>query len=395
MRKGLTFTALAVALIAAPALAKDKVLAAPINMDAPPSAAFTDSSAALLSGTKRVAITSVVICFQSSTGARAGASFFLPVLTSRAEVLSVLAMPGMNSDLQDALAANAYAALADQLKAQGFELVPQDQIRASASYQAILKQGGYANHSRFANAMGDIELVGPAGLPTYTAYHGELGNFHYPSKSYMGWADGMGLKSVTPGGPSYIQMSNAWKVPGLEVALAKELNAHVVKAYYVVSLGKTDARRSTDFAVKQGWGELSKYPSLGNVGTYTAIERTVTGKGTALAQVGLVQDQSRISFRTPTGNAKWQKVSMIAGTPAPKDGDVVIHLASPLYGGTDFFSVSEGQIPRQGGGMFSSQQKADITVGFVARVSDQLGYGKEVSGMIASANKAMLELVKQ
>jgi hypothetical protein len=179
------------------------------------------------------------------------------------------------------------------------------------------------------------------------------------------------------------------------VALAKELNAHVVKAYYVVSMGKTDARRSTDFAVKQGWGELSKYPSLniGNVGSYTALERTVTGKGTALAQVGLVQDQSRIAFRTPTGNAKWQKVSMIAGQPAPKDGDVVVHLAAPLYGGTDFFSVSEGEIPRRGG-MFSSQQKADITVGFIARVSDPLGYGKEVTGMIDAANKAMLGLVK-
>ncbi|HET9628189.1 MAG TPA: hypothetical protein VFP14_01770, partial [Novosphingobium sp.] len=59
-------------------------------------AAFTDSTAAGLAGTRRVAITSVVIAFQASTGAQAGARFFVPLLTARDTVQTVLALPTMN-----------------------------------------------------------------------------------------------------------------------------------------------------------------------------------------------------------------------------------------------------------------------------------------------------------
>lgn len=192
-------------------------------------AAFTDSAATGLAGTKRVAITNVVIAFQASTGAEAGASFFVPFLTSRAKVQTVLQMPTMSPELQDAIAAAAYNALTAELTAQGFEVVPEAQVKASPNYQAILGQGGFANHSRFANVMGDVMLVGAPGLAPYTAYQGEIGNFQYPSTTYLGWIGGFGGKSATEGGLSITRQANAWKVPGLEVALAKELNAHVVR----------------------------------------------------------------------------------------------------------------------------------------------------------------------
>lgn len=386
----------ALSLCGSPAIAGSKEPPiAPVNADAPPSAAFTDSSAVLLAGNKRVAITDVVICFQASTGAKAGAQFFVPYLTSRKDVLSVMAMPSMPRELQDAIAETAYRQLSAELKAQGFEVLPQDQVTASASYRAIQQQAGYANHARFANAMGDIELVGPEGLPPYTAYQGELGSFHYPSMTYMNWISGFGGKSATPGGPSIMSMGNAWKVPGLEVALAKELNANVVKAYYVVSLGKAEAKRSTDFSVSQHSGFFTDSKGDLYTGTWRQLDRTVTGTGKAFAQVGLVSEQSRIAFRTPGGNAKWQKVSALATAPAPKDGDVVVRLASPLLGGTDYFSVTEGDIEKRGGGFMSAAQHGDINVNFVARITDPVGYGREVSGMIAAANKAMLGLVKQ
>lgn len=396
MRPFRLIAAAALALSVQPALAGSKPVApAPVNMDAPPAAAFTDSSAAGLAATKRVAITSVVICFQTSTGAKAGAQFFVPWLTSRKEVLSVMAMPSMPQQLQDDLADAAYAQLAAELKAQGFEVVAEDQVKSSASYRAILQQAGYANHSRFANAMGDVELVGPDGLPPYTAYQGEIGAFQYPSMTYMNWISPFGGKSVTAGGPSIIMQGNAWKVPGLEVALAKELNAHVVKAYYVISLGKTDAKRRTDFSVSEHSGFFTDSSGSLYMGNYKTLDRTVSGSGTAFAQVGMVSEQSHIAFRAPNGNAKWQKVSMLASAPAPKDGDVVVRLANPLYGGTDFFSVAEGDIARQSSGLFSAAQKGDINVNFVARISDPRSYGKEVSGMIEAANKAMLGLVRQ
>lgn len=385
--------AVACLLFAAPVVAGSKpVEPAPINIDAPPTAAFTDSTAAGLAGTKRVAITSVIVAFQSSTGAIAGPGMFFRMFQSKDEVLSVMAIPGMNSHLQDDLAESAYLALVTELKAQGFEIVPQSQIAANANYQAIIQRSGYANHSRFANAMGDVEFVGPEGLATYMPYQGELGPFHFPSKTYLGWTSGMGGKSMTPGGPSIISMADAWKVPGFEVALAKELNANVVKAFYVVSLGKADAKRKTSFSTSQHSG---LFTSGGNLysGNYTTLDRTITGTGQAFAQVGLVADQSRIAFRTPTGNAKWQKVPATKMGPA-KDGDVVVRLAEPIIGSTDYFSVHQGDLVKRSG-FLSGTQKGDINLNFVARISDPVGYGKEVTGMIEAANHAMLGLVKQ
>jgi hypothetical protein len=392
----LVWLALPALMVAPPALAGSKELQAEVvNVDAPPAGAFTDSSAAGLAATKRVAISSVVIAFQTSTGAKAGAHFFIPKITARNDVLTVMAMPSMSAELQETLAAAAYAQLAAELKAQGFEVLPQEQVTASANYRAILQQAGYSNHSRFANAMGDIELVGPEGLQPYTAYQGEIGAFQYPSMTYLNWISAFGGKSVTPGGPSIIQQGNAWKVPGLEVALAKELNAHVVKAYYVVSLGKAAAKRHTDFSVSDHSGFFTASDGSLMMGNYKTLDRTVTGTGTALAQVGLVSEQSHIAFRAPNGNAKWQKVSMLAHAPAPKDGDVVVRLETPLFGSTDFFSVSEGASAKMGSGLFSAAQKGDLNVNFTARITDPVGYGKEVSGMIAAANRAMLGLVKQ
>jgi len=270
---------------------------------------------------------------------------------------------------------------------------PEEQVTARAGYQGILKQSGYANHSRFANLMGDVELVGPESLPTYSAYIGGLGAFHTPRQACLGWVGAFAGKSITPGGPSIMTMGNAWKVPGLEVALAKELNAHVVKAYYVVSLGKAEAKRSTSYASGTHSGV---FVSGGNVyaGTFNTIDRTVTGKGKAYGQVGLVADQSPIAFRSPTGNAKWQKVPVLKQAPPPKDGDVVVRLAEPVIGSTDYFEVHEGDLAKRGG-FLSATQKGDINLNFVARVTDPVGYGKEVAGMIDAANKAMLGLVKQ
>jgi hypothetical protein len=356
-----------------------------------PAAAFTDSTAAGLAATRRVAITSVIVSFQASTGARAGAHFFVPMLTSRKEVQTVLALPNMSPQLQSAIADAAYKALAAELTAAGYEVVPEAQVKASASYQAIQQQAGFSNNSRFANAMGDVLLASPASLPPYTPYNGEVGNFYYPSTTYLGWISGFGGNSTTPGGLSITRQSNAWKVPGLEVALAKELNANVVKATYVVSLGKAEAGRSTNFSTSEHSGFFTYQGSL-YAGNYRTLDRTVTGTGSAFAQVGMIADQTHISFRTPGGNAKWQKVSMIRIPPA-KDGDVVVRITEPVMGSTDFFNIQEGDIARSGG-LFSAQQRGDINVGFIASIANEAGYGAEVSGMIDAANKAMIGLIR-
>lgn len=356
-------------------------------------AAFTDSAASGLAATKRVAITSVIIAFQASTGAEAGATLFIPHLTARDKVQSVLAMPEMNPVLQDVIAAAAYRELAAQLTAAGYEVVPEAQVTANANYQSILQQGGFANHSRFANAMGDVMLVGAPGLAPYTAYQGETGAFAFPSTTYLAWISAGGAASTTPGGLSVVKQANAWKVPGLEVALAKDLNAQVVKAYYVVSLGRAEAKRSTSFSVSQHTGFFTDSSGALYHGNWNTLDRTVTGKGEAFAQVGLVADQTHIAFRTPDGNAKWQKVSMLKVVP-PKDGDVVVRLAEPVAGSTEFFSVHETDFAKAGG-LLSTQKRGDINLMFNAQVADEAGYGKEVTGMIEAANRAMVGLVKR
>lgn len=355
-----------------------------------PAATFTESTAAGLVGTKRVAITSVVISFQASTGEMKGGGFTVPIFGSKTTVQSVLAMNNMDPALYGAIADAAYGNLQTQLRKAGYEVVPESQVKASANYQAIIKQAGYANPSKFANAQGDVLLVGPQSLPPYTAYQGEIGNFSYPSTTYLSWIGGFGGKSVTPGGPSIMLAGNAWKVPGLEVALAKELNANVVKAHYVVTLGKTSVKRTVDYVtVIEGVDDI-KGPSMGPVGT-VGMGKRVGGTAENHAQAALVPDQTHISFRSPNGNAKWQKVA--AKIVPPKDGDVVVRITDPVIGGTDWYSIERGEWERAGGLVFSAQKRADSNTLFLINLTDGQGYGQDLVRMMWLANSAMLGLV--
>jgi hypothetical protein len=193
----------------------------------------------------------------------------------------------------------------------------------------------------------------------------EGGKFEYP-QTYIGWTSKMGGKSKTPGGPSGTSIMTIWKLPGLEVALAKALNAHVVKATYVVTLGTATADRSR--------------------GLFARIEE---GKGSAHAELGLLEDQSRIAFRTPNGNAKWQKVAQTKMAP-PKDGDVVVRLAAPLAGGSDLFQLTSTS--NVGGGLF--HLGPDFQFLFTATLTDPVKYKTRVDAMIANASQAMVTLVK-
>jgi len=270
--------------------------------------------------------------------------------------------------MQEAIATEAYRQLKADLTAAGFEVVPEDQVKANVSYKEILKGSGTPNHTRFGNALGDAMLVSPPSLLPYMPYAMEGSRFEQPT-SHIGWVSAMGGKSITPGGPSMTSIQSNWKQPGLEVQMAKDLNAHVVKAFYVVTIGTASATRSR---------ELTPGSTI-----------TRTGNGSALAEVGLLADQTRIAFRSPNGNAKWQKVAVTKPAPA-KDGDVVIRLADPMSGRSDLFSVtssgSQGGLLRPG---------ADFQFSFVATLTDNAGYQKDVQGMIAAADQSMVALVKR
>jgi len=330
-------------------------------------AVFTDSSAAGLAATKRVAITNVMVSFQASVGDKTSTN---GLLAHKSDTSSLIQMPDMDTKLLAAITDEIYAQLKTDLAASGFEVLPEATVVASPAYQNIIKLAGIANFSKFLNRDGDTMLVGASGLTPYLPYNAETGSFSGAATNGVrikGWVSGMGMASSTPGGPSLSSIGKIYELPGLEVALAKELNAHVVKATYLVTLGSTTA-------------------SIG--GRFTRYNKHT---GSAFAQVGIKADQTRIAFRSPNGNAKWQTIARVKVAPA-KDGDVVVTLAEPLAGGTDFFAVSSSQ---KGKGMLGLGGGADMQFAFTVTIADADAYREEVTGLIKEAQTKLVALVKR
>jgi hypothetical protein len=345
-----------------------------------PPAAFTDSSAAQLAGTKRVAITSVVIQFQASTNAVDGPGAWFRMFQSKATSETVLAWPDFEQQMQSEFADFAYSKLQADLTAAGYEVVPEAQVKASANYRAIIAQGGIPQHTQYGNAMGDAYFVGPSSLQPYLPYTLEGGIFA-GAKSHIGWTSQFTAKSVTPGGPSTMSIGNSWKIPGMETALAKELNAHVVKATYVVTLGRATSKRSRTLNIHSS-----------SMAYGTSASEVITATANAFAEPSLLADQTHISFRTANGTGKWQKVSMTKIEP-PKDGDVSVHLGTTMLGATDYFSmVSDGGKRKEN---FLGQGPTKIKFMYFATLTDPQGYMAEIGAMIAAANTHMLALVKK
>ncbi len=189
--------------------------------------AFTGPAISGLSATRRVAIASVIVSFQSSAAGPEVQSndLFAEGNSDRA----THAMPVIDPALQEAVTTEAHSQLKADLTAAGFVVVPESEIIASAAYQQI-------------------------------AHLAETPSF----KRYLLWASGLGGKGVSPNATSVTSIGR--KLSGLDVKMAKELNAHVVKGFYVVEIDSE-------------------------------------------AQVGLLVDQSRITFRAPNGNRLVREVS--------------------------------------------------------------------------------------
>jgi len=342
---------------------------------------MTDSSASALAATRRVAITSVMVSFQASAGGEKTNTSGL--FAAKTDSSSSLLMPEMDAKLRADIADDIYKQLQADLAANGFEVLPQATVVASPAYQKIVKMAGISNFSKFANLDGDVMLVGASGLKPYLPYNGETGKFSAQLKGQIkGWVGGLGGKSSTEGGPSAISIGEIYGLPGLEVELAKELNANLVKATYVVTLGSAKAA-------------VDRFSSTSH-NTYT---------GSAFAQVGLRAGQTRIAFRTPSANSKGETApggytANFGNSASPaKDGDVVVTLGEALLGGTDFFLVTEPEVKKPtllsgvlGGGFGNG---ADVQFTFIASVSDSAAYRSEVVGMAKLAQQGMRSLVKQ
>jgi hypothetical protein len=353
-------------------------------------AVMTDSAAAGLAATKRVAITSVMVSFQASAGGDKTNTSGL--FATKTDASSTLQMPEMDTKLLADIADDIYKQLKADLQANGFEVLPEATVLASPGYQKIATLAGISNFSKFANKDGDILLVGASGLKPYLPYGMETGKFGTPSKNLIkGWISAWGAKSTTEGGPSGISIGEIYELPGLEVSLAKELNANLVKATYVVTLGSTKASAKSSYA-----GSNSALGTNSFNNSYT---------GSAFAQVGLLAGQSRIAFRTPSANVKGESppggyTANFGDNASPaKDGDVVVSISESLLGGTEFFAIKEPETKKNtlmgallGGGVGTG---ADVQFAFTASIGDPAAYRAEVVGMVKVAQRDMLSLVKQ
>ena len=350
---------------------------------APPTSAkvaMTDSLPAALAATKRVAISSVMVSFQASAGGEKTNTSGL--FAAKTDTSSSLQMPEMDTKLLADITDDIYKQLQADLADAGFEVLPEATVVASPAYQKIAKMAGISNFSKFANLDGDVMLVGASGLTPYLPYNAESGKFSAQLKGNIkGWVGGFGGKSSTEGGPSVISIGEIYGLPGLEVELAKELNANLVKATYVVTLGSAKAA-------------VDRFSSTSH-NTYT---------GSAFAQVGLRAGQTRIAFRTPSANTKGESApggysANFGNNASPaKDGNVVVTLGEPLLGGTDFFAVTEPDVkkPTLLSGLLGAAlgNGADVQFTFIASVSDTAAYRAEVVGMAKLAQQGMLALVK-
>jgi hypothetical protein len=340
---------------------------------------MTDSNASALGTTKRVAITSVMVSFQASSGGEKTNTSGL--FAAKSDTSTTLQMPEMDTKLLGEIADDIYAQLQIDLKANGYEIVPEATVLASTGYQKIVKMAGITNFSKFVNKDGDIILAGASALKPYLPYSMETGKFSTAAKNLIkGWVGSWGVKSSTEGGPSGISIGEIYGLPGLEVELAKELNANLVKATYVVTIGST----------KSG------------VDRFSSLSHNIHS-GNAFAQVGLLPGQSRIAFRTPSANSKGESppggyTANFGNNASPaKDGNVVVSFSEPLLGGTDFLTITvpETKKPSLLGGLLGGAiGGADVQFIYTASINDPVAYRAEVVSMVKAAQHDMLALVK-
>jgi hypothetical protein len=341
-------------------------------------AVMTDSTVAALAGSKRVVISSLVLSFQASIGDKTSSQ---GLFNHKVGTSVTLQMPDMDTALLGGMADEIYAQLRADLQEGGFEVLPEAELLANPSYQKILKLAGFSNFSKWGNLHGETLLVAPTALKPYMPYDMETGKFPRPAKFLIkDWFKGIIKASSTEGGPTGTLAASVYELPALEVAVAKELNAHLVKATYVVTLGASKASEER-------------------------LGQNVELNGAVRAQTGLLPGQTRIAFRSlsasPKGESSSSSYAANFGENAPpsKDGDVVVALGDGLVGGTSYFSVDAEPVKGNTllGGLISGFGMTGAAKQFVftATIADPAAYRRDVMSLLRASQKELVTAVKR
>lgn len=335
---------LSAALLAALALKPVQAAEDGPQLKGSPRLEFTDSSPDKLGSLKRVAITNVVLEFQTKVFAEHITGRLSKMYLNRGNSYSDNELAGFDTKLLEQAANRVYAQLVADLTAAGFEVVPEAEVKAQPMYQKLAADMAWPQGYHYGNKEGHSLIVGPTSLPPYLAPLSEQGTFGNAKQikgdtqaPKLGWGAGGKLAG------------NSTYAAGQEVELAKALNAHVLKVWYLVGFGNATA--STD------WDAVST----------PHFQTTATSRTGAKAQMYLRDEQTRIALRTPDGDRGYaresRRISALSGGYRPYDGDVVLRLDETVPGEADFLAE---------GGVQKSEEKPGGFLGMLGAAAKSL-----------------------
>ena len=341
----------------------------------------TRGDLAALSTTKRIALTSCVVDFQTSAFVENDGS-----VLNRNTTRAVNKLVDAPRDVLQGVVDDACAKLRADLKAAGYELVPQSEIAAQPAYTKMLALTGIQGPVGHKSLDGGSLVFGSSDQPLYLPCGNELAVYYQgASPPDATWKQAI-ADATDP--PSAMARSRTFDLPQLEIDLAKALNAHVVKAWTVVRFSSVDAESRRDWTYQS-----ESYDIAGNKTTMGATDY----KATSAAQLGVREYQTHLAVRVATGKPDF-KPSFATGGKAPaRDGDIVITLVSPIFmnGSEQYLAVENtgakesgtGRVSRASGllgGLMGSRGNT-VTFSFSTRISDDAAYRKAAAFAVGEA----------
>lgn len=247
---------------------------------------------------RRIAIASFGVEFQTKllhSASRFG---------STSSSTTILNLTGVTPTTMQAVTNSQYQKLISDLQAAGYEIVPQAELEKNAIYQKIVKNAAATpveisfqdpTSKSFSNSKAVV--YAPTGLKYYAPSTEEAGT----RLSTLGKAFGDIGANFTRGG----------SLPDVERDLAKELNASLLKVYYVVGFGQAKAS-VTDSSSSTWHGSKAS----------TGIE--IIGKG-----------ETHFSFRNPSGSNIHMTMAQVK---PPMDGHAFVRLEEYVNAGLPFLA---------------------------------------------------------
>jgi hypothetical protein len=290
---------------------------------------------AKLGANTRVALTACIVEYQTSVRVEDKGGMFNRNDTATVNTLSKAPKDTLQ-DVVDRSCAN----LRDKLTKAGYQLVPDAEIKADPGFAQILALSGAERTFGVQKVEGGAIVFADSTLPFYLPYIGEGPAYASGLVAPEGAVYAQAIADAKPA-PEAFALSRKYDLPNLEVALAKSLNAHLVKAWTVIGFGSASASSERDW---------SAFRTGVNASGEKTTHSSTNYKGEGDALFTIAEHQTRLAFRTADGKSGGYAGAQIRNAKtAPTDGDVVIKLAAPVIGGNSFFKVSKGDKPEPAG----------------------------------------------